>query len=143
PALDPGGYDPVTGRYHDPVYGDTMFAVVRLTTAGALDSGYGTGGVARSTYATGTQANLPTAFATQSDGTCALAVGTDTLHAAVFGATGTVAFNKAADLGYEFGTPLDMTVKSDGRFFVLGENNNRPHGLDRKSTRLNSSHQII
>jgi uncharacterized delta-60 repeat protein len=117
------------GDFVDATFGDTMFAAAKLTTGGVPDSTYGTNGIARSTYSTGSDVGLPTASTAMSDGTSAVAANPKVLTVAKFDAAGHVAFNKTADLGYEFGNPVEMTSKSDGRFFILGQNGARAHGL--------------
>jgi uncharacterized delta-60 repeat protein len=117
------------GDFVDATFGDTMFTALRLTTGGQPDTGYGTNGVARSTYSTGTNVGLPTASTATSDSTSAIAANPKALTVVKFDSAGHVAFNKTADLGHEFGTPVEMTSKSDGRFFILGQNGARAHGL--------------
>ncbi len=127
-----GGFDPVSGELKPFSYGDTMFAVARLSADGTLDSSYATGGIRRSTFVSGAKSNFPGAFAVMDDGTAALAsssVASGRVIFASFTPDGMLEVNKTADAGYELSGPLDMTSGSDGRFFLLGDNPGRDYGL--------------
>ncbi len=129
----PGGFDPVTGTTTPFSYGTAMFAVARLNSDGTLDSAYGSGGVVRSQYANGVKSVAPSTFAAQTDGTLALAssdVADGGLIVGIFAPSGALYVNKKAEAGYDLQGPLDMAAKSDGRFFILGNNPKRGRGLE-------------
>jgi uncharacterized delta-60 repeat protein len=129
----PGGFDPVTGITTPFTYGTAMFAVARLNADGTVDTGYGSGGVVRSQYANGVKSVAPSAFASQADGTVALAtsdVADGGLIVGIFAPSGALSVNKKAEAGYDLQGPLDMAAKSDGRFFILGNNPKRGRGLE-------------
>ncbi len=117
-AWAPSFTDPDTGEFIDAAYGDTAFASVRLTSGGALDSTYGTGGIARSVYASGGSYGLPGTFAMKSDGSVVVSAYTDRFTVAQFSPSGAVVFDTKPDaLG--FGGPVDSVALADGRVVFL------------------------
>jgi uncharacterized delta-60 repeat protein len=119
-AWAPSFTDPDTNEFIEAAYGDTMFASARLTSSGALDSTYGSGGIARSTYASGGSYGLPSAFTMKSDGSVVLGAVKNKLTVAQFSASGTLSFDQEVP-DYGIGGPLDMVALSDGRVVVLAQ----------------------
>lgn len=119
-AYSPEFFDDEAGIFDPVVYGDSVFATVRLTAGGLADGTYGDGGISRTVYAAGTLPAPAGAFTHRpADDAVAVAAYTDRLVYAQFNASGVVAFNRAAEVP-GFGMPLDMAAKDDGRFMLVG-----------------------
>ncbi len=122
-AYSPGGYDSNTGQYIDPSYGETQLVAAQLTSVGALDTSFGSGGYARATIETGNNIDSATAGKVLADGSVALA-GTDSKNrplVARFSATGQTQRQDRATTGNAaFSIVRDISQLTDGRLILIG-----------------------
>jgi uncharacterized delta-60 repeat protein len=119
-AYAPEVYIDELGIFSPAVYGDSVFATARFTADGQPDSTYGDHGVSRAVFASGISTEPVTSFAHRGlDDGIGVAGYTDRLAYAQFNASGVVAYNRLAET-VDFGRPLDMAAKRDGRFMLVG-----------------------
>jgi uncharacterized delta-60 repeat protein len=128
-AVQSDGKIVVAGSTQDPVQGDN-FAVVRYTSDGRLDTGFGDGGKVTSDF--GGQSDIATAVVIESDGKIVVA-GTshgtatgDDIALARYTADGKLdtGFGKGGTISTDLGSPADhgnaVAVQSDGKIVVAG-----------------------
>jgi uncharacterized delta-60 repeat protein len=130
-TYSPSFTDPDTGDFTPASYDKAVFAVARLTTAGTLDSTYGSSGISRSTYASAKQIQnngidntLPTAAALRSDDSVLIAGLAGDAVVGEISFSGTTKYIAAAEGASLLHRPSGLTALGDGRSVLIASPRN-------------------